>query len=346
MTITPQPVKGFTAIRLLTPLALLCLMAVFCGCGSSSGSFAETVNVTTFATSVKGKYTQPDSITSNSTNIFIGFSNGTPKDGSDPKATSTVVEYTMDGKVVTTWKPKGHNDGLKIDPTTGLLWSMQNEDGKPNLYIVDPATAAIIPYTFSTGDVSVCGGGYDDVAFLGGQVYMSCSNPAHNPNTDSAIVSVTLSGTTVNVSPVMAGDASAVNIVTGKTVTLNLQDPDSLKISPSGGLVLDSQDDAELIFVGNPGTASQTVQMLPLNFFGTPLKVDDTVFPTSPVGTILMADTGGDTIYRIQASDWPTSGFGVSAGPTSVNLVNLSTGSSSVVLMGLTSPHGMLFIPG
>jgi hypothetical protein len=344
---TLQSVKRwFAAIRLqsITPLTLLCLFAVLCGCGSSSGSFPELVHVTTFAKSKKGKYTQPDSITFNATNVFVGFSNGTAKDGSDGKS-STIVEYTMGGKVVTTFKVKGHNDGLKIDPATGLLWSMQNEDGNPNLVVIDVAAGTQTDYAFSSVP---CGGGFDDVVFDGGKVFMSCSNPAHNPNTDPAIVSVTLAGTTAVVSPVpvLLGNASAVNIVTGKTVTLNLQDPDSMILDPSGVLVLDSQADSEVIFITNPDSSSQTVRVLPITFFGAPTQIDDTVFPTSPGGTILVTDLGGDAIYRIRSGSFPTTGIGFSATGPEVSQLNLMTGALSVVINGLVSSHGEIFIPG
>jgi hypothetical protein len=329
--------------RRITSLIVLGLLAVLCGCGGSSpGSFAETVTVTTFAKSVTGKYTQPDSITFNATKVFIGYGNGVAKDGSDGKS-STIVEYTMGGKVVTTFQVKGHNDGLKIDPATGLLWAMQNEDGNPALEIIDVAAGTQTAYTFAAVP---CGGGFDDVVFDGGKVFMSCSNPAHNPNTDAAIVSVTLAGTTVNVSPVLAGNASAVNIVTHKTVTLNLLDPDSMILDPSGVLVLDSQADSELIFVTNPGSPGQTVKVLPITFLGNATQIDDTVFPTSAVGTILVADRDADMVFAIQGASFPTSGKGFSATGGAVSQLDLATGALSVVVSGLKSSHGMAFIPG
>ncbi len=81
---------------------MLSLLAVLPGCGSSSGSFAELVHVTTFAKSSQGKYTLPDSITFNSTNVFVGYGNGGAPDGSDGKSRA-FVEYTKNGKVVTTF---------------------------------------------------------------------------------------------------------------------------------------------------------------------------------------------------------------------------------------------------
>jgi len=344
MNSSPQVAQTWFAgrqLQRLTPLIMLGLLAGLCGCGNSSGSFAETVHVTTFAKSSKGKYTQPDSITFNADSVFVGYGNGVSTTGSDGKS-STVVQYTKSGKKVTTFKVKGHNDGLKIDPATGLLWAMQNEDANPNLVIIDVTTGTQTVYTFG---VNPCGGGYDDIVFDGGKVFVSCSNPANNPNTGAAIVSVTLAGTTATVTPVLMGNASAVNKVTGKTVTLNLQDPDSMILDPSGVLVLDSQADSELIFITNPDSPGQTVKVLPITFFGTPTQLDDTVFPTSPVGTILVADRDGETVYAIQGSSFPTSGSGFSATGSTVSQLNLATGALSVVVNGLVSSHGMAFIP-
>ena len=324
--------------------SLLLMLAALWGCGggSSSQPFAYSVKVTTFAKSVQGSYTQPDSITFNKTNVFIGFGNKVATDGSDGKS-STIVEYTMDGKKVQTFKVKGHNDGLKIDPASGLLWAMQNEDANPSLAIIDPASASQTVYSFGPNP---CGGGYDDIVFDGGQVFLSCSNPSNNPNTGAAIVSVTLSGTTASVTPVLLGDASAVNKVTGKSVTLNLQDPDSMILDPSGDVVLDSQADSELVFVSNPGTPSQAVKVLPITFLGAPTQLDDTVFPTSAVGTILIAGRDAETIWAMKSVGFPP-GSAFSATGDTVSQLNVATGALSVVLSTPgASTHGMAFIPG
>ncbi len=49
--------------------------------------------------------------------------------------------------------------------------------------------------------------------------------------------------------PVLQGNTSAVNTVTGKKTTLNLTDPDSLMVDNKGDVVLDSQADSEIITV-------------------------------------------------------------------------------------------------
>lgn len=71
--------------------------------------------------------------------VYIGYGNGVAKDGSDGKST-TIVKYKMNADVVTTFSVIGHNDGLRVNPRTKKLWALQNEDGNPNLAIIDPET--------------------------------------------------------------------------------------------------------------------------------------------------------------------------------------------------------------
>ncbi len=163
---------------------------------SVTASHGYTVN--TFANAPAGA-TQPDSIAVDGTNVYIGYQNGAAKDGSDGK-TSTIVQYNATGGVVHSFSVPGHNDGIKVDPATHLVWAMQNEDGNPNLVIIDPAAVTQTQETFAAPPAN--GGGYDDITFAAGKTYFSKSAPASNPNTAPAIVQATLSGTTVTVTPV------------------------------------------------------------------------------------------------------------------------------------------------
>jgi hypothetical protein len=142
---------------------------------------------------------------------------------------------------------------------------LQNEDANPNLVIIDPVAGTQTTYTFGP---TPHGGGYDDMAFRNGNVFISASNPSNNPNTGPAIVKAEISGTSVSVSPVLLGDANATDVRTGKPVTLNLLDPDSMIFDPVGDLVLDSQSDAELIIVRHPGFTDQSVFHLGLTLGG------------------------------------------------------------------------------
>src|SRR3984893_9422921 len=76
-------------------------------------------NISVFAGFARGsmKFLNPDSVEIDGSNVWVGFQNVTAKDGSDGK-TSTIVQYTMDGKLVKQYTVPGHNDGLRIDPKT------------------------------------------------------------------------------------------------------------------------------------------------------------------------------------------------------------------------------------
>ena len=250
-------VSGLGAFEKTAGFLLLSTLMLVGGCGSNDSTPPPALSV--LARSVTGSYTQPDSVTVDSNNhIFVGFGNGNAPDGSDGKS-NTIVEYTLQSKIVQKFTVKGHNDGLRINPADNTLWAMQNEDSNPSLVIINPATRAQTVYTFAANPTAH-GGGYDDIVFANGNVYFSASNPANNPNNEQAIVKATLSGTTVNVTPVINGNDTAVDRASGASVTLNLQDPDSMTVDPAGDLVLDSQADNELVFVLNPGSPSQSLR--------------------------------------------------------------------------------------
>jgi len=242
--------------RLTTPV--LALVTVILIGMLAAPVFAQTATapyqLSAFANSPKGS-SAPDSIAVLRDHVFIGYGDGHLPDGSDG-LNSEIVEYRMDGTIVHTYTVPGHSDGLKVDPSTQLLWALQNEDANANLVIINPETHEQKLYTFSS---AAHGGGYDDLVFRGCKVYISASNPANNPNTGPAIVSATLSGSTVEVKPVLHGNANAIDIPTDTTMQLNLQDPDSMTLDPQGNIVLDSQGDQELIIVSNPGASNQRV---------------------------------------------------------------------------------------
>jgi hypothetical protein len=252
----------------------------------------------------------------------------------------------MDGSVAYTYNVKGHNDGLKVDPRTHLLWAMQNEDSNPNLVIINPVTHEQKQYTFGP---TPHGGGYDDIVFLRDKVFISASNPANNPNNGPAIVSAKLEGSMVDVEPVLAGDASAIDIPTDATVTLNLQDPDSMTSDPLGNIVLDSQADQELIIVSHPSTDSQRVLRLPLSYVSstgtTPVEVDDTTFTTSTEGFILFADKSLNKVFKLSKKAFaPGAAYTAADGAQLVGTLDLTSGAITPIVTGLSSPGGMMFV--
>jgi hypothetical protein len=323
---------------------------IFCGVllagmmAAAQVTAAVPYTVSSFASGVAGTYTAPDSIAVSGGHVFIGYGNGIKPDGSDGKS-STIVEYKMNGAVVKTYSVVGHNDGLRVNPQTKQLWAMQNEDGNPNLVIIDPTTGTQTVYTFGP---TAHGGGYDDIAFRGNDVFFSASNPANNPNHGPAVVKGTITGSVVNVSEVLNASAIATNIPSDTPVTLNLQDPDSMIFNPLGDLVLDSQADAELVVVHHLGFTDQGVYRLKLTLKAAAVQVDDTVFATSSHGTILVSDrdAGAAGIIYAISKDIFSPGAAYSATPTSVGHLNFDTGVITNVVTGMVSPHGMAFVPG
>jgi hypothetical protein len=322
---------------------------IFCGvlltALTAAGQVTTSVpyTISTFATGVVGVYSQPDSIAVSGGYIYIGYGNGVAKDGTDGKS-STIVKYKMNGDVVTSFSVVGHNDGLRVNPHTKKLWALQNEDGNPNLAILDPKTGAQTVYTFAP---TAHGGGYDDIAFRGRDVFLSASNPSGNPNSAAAVVRATISGSMVNVTEVLNGSAVATDIPTDTPVTLNLQDPDSMVFNQFGDLVLDSQADGELIIVHHLGAINQSVYHLGLTLNGSSTQVDDTVVATSAHGTILVSDPDAGSagiVYAISRNIF-SPGAAYTAALTSVGALDFETGIITNVVTGLVSPHGMSFIP-
>ena len=138
-----------------------------------------------FTTGVTGQYTAPDSIAVYKDHVYIGYGDNNDPTGADGKS-NMIIEYNRAGRKVYSFTVKGHNDGLKLNPYTHKLWVMQNEDANPSLVVFDPETRQKQIYTFEA--TPAAGGGYDDITFHNGKVFLSASNPANNPNTEPAIV--------------------------------------------------------------------------------------------------------------------------------------------------------------
>ncbi|MGC1646495.1 MAG: hypothetical protein WA741_11750 [Candidatus Sulfotelmatobacter sp.] len=255
------------------------------------------------------------------------------------------MEYRKNGDVVKIYSVVGHDDGLRVNPQTKQLWALQNEDGNPNLIIINPTTGTQTVYTFGP---TPHGGGYDDMAFRGDNVFLSASNPANNPNFAPAVVKATISGSVVNVTEALNASAIATDIPTDSPLTLNLQDPDSMIFDPFGDLVLDSQADGELIIVHHLGYTDQSVYHLGLTLKGSATQVDDTIFATSTYGSILVSDRDAGAagiVYAISKNVFAP-GAAYTATPNSVGSLDFSTGVITNIATGLVSPHGMAFITG
>jgi hypothetical protein len=298
---------------------------------------------------------QPDSIVLWNDRVIVGFANRVAKDGTDGKS-STIVEFSLDGKVKRTFQVPGHNDGLRVVGDDDL-WALQNEDANPNLVVIELRTGQQKLYKFPPTPHK---GGYDDLVVKNGRVFITASNPdvsgTGGINVFPALVRASLSGDTVLVEPVLNGNDNATDITSGVTAPLNLLDPDSMTIDPRGNIVLDSQADSELVFIRHPFTAQQEVGLLKLSSsamgpMSATITVDDTAFAPNPKAFLLVTDVGNATdngvIYRI---DSPSFGFepGVaySASDTLglVGTLNLDNGFITPIVTGFDSARGLLFI--
>ena len=300
--------------------------------------------ISVFASST-ADYFGPDSLVADGKNVFIDYQNKTAKDCTD-KNTSTVVEYTMDGKVVKTFAVPGHSDGMRMDPTTKLLWVTSCEDGNPKFVTLDPASGTMTPYVFPATPHK---GGYDDVYFVNGKAYISASNPtldSSGNNTSPALDEMTLSSGQVVLTPVLQGKASATDTTKSPaaSVTLNLTDPDSLSVDNNGNLVLISQGDSEIVTISNPG-AKQSVSVMPV---GT--QLDDTVWPTSATGSLLVADGATGNTYWVKSSSFTVGGIYTQTPDDSgvagvLATVDSATGTVKPFAIGFGKPTGMVFVP-
>lgn len=298
---------------------------------------------------------KPNSIALVKGNVWIGYGNEGKPDGTQ-NAQSTIVEYDASGNVLRTLTITGHNDGLKLDPKTGNLWALQNEDGNTDLEVINPASGEMQRYTFQS---AAHGGGYDDVAFLRGAAYVSASNPtldqaqkSHGPS----LVRVALTSQhTITVTPVLSGTPTARDMRDGKATELNLTDPDSLLATPSGDLLLDSQGDGELVRLRHGSSMPADLWVLPL--MGG-VQVDDTTFVSAPHGYLLVSDTPANVVYKISAPDWtPGSVFSAMSGvdastnppspaiPGYVGELDMKSGALLPAVANMVAPHGMVFVP-
>jgi hypothetical protein len=313
-----------------------------------------------------GSTFKPDSIVRFGNSVFIGYQMaGDVKDGSVSGLTNTIVQYDLNGTSLKTYTVPGHVDGLMARSDTNELWAMANEDGNPELTIINLGTGTQKTYQ-ATVNPPLHGGGYDDMQLLNGVVYVSASNPTTPGAAGTAtVVSLTLNsnGTTFDVAPVLPADALAVDVTPSlggapnpsfnTMVALNLTDPDSLAIDSSGNLVLDSQADGKLVFITNPGP-SQTVSVLSLTLFndkdGPITPVDDSrwVPAPGPTMTFMLFTDASNTTYRLDATF--AKGDVYSNGQGQVMKLDTKTGHLTPVAVSignasaLQDPHGMVFI--
>ena len=325
--------------RIIAPSAAALLIAL-----GASAQAAPTASSSVFATGGPVGGTQPDSVTIGDGSVWVEYGNGADSTGAS--GSSTIVQYSPGGAVQHTYSIPGLVDGLKFNPVTGKVWALQNNDGNATLSIIDPTTHAVSgPLSYA---VTSTARGYDDVAFLGGKVYLSYTNPA---NPTDPVLQILNNGN----SP--TGTLTTTNILTVSQTGISVPDIDSLKSTPNGELVLTSEGDGPTTMnpigtfslISNPGTATQTVTNVPVaDASGRPSEgMDDVLFPGVTQGTLFVTDTPTNTVYEVKLTGLDPNTPIISLGTFGeVATVNPLTGIvETPLLTGLTAPHGLDFIP-
>jgi len=296
---------------------------------SHNAAHAALYNSYVFATGSNVNSTSPDSVTYGNGSIWVEYSNGAAS--SNYTGSSTIVQYSAFGAVQNTYSLGGNVDGLKYNPNTGLIWALQNQDGNSQLSTINPFTKTVSTYKYPSPNST--SRGFDDVAFIGNTVYMSQTNPA-SPS-DAVLVKLN--------DPNPATPLSFSTVLPGAGILAT--DPDSVKSTPTGGLILTGENDKALTFITNPGAPSQNASSVKLSgangaTIGSP---DDSIYATAASGTFYVTDSSTNTVYAINASGLtPNSSLFVSVG-NAFGSLDPATGVVTPILTG-TGLHGAEFV--
>jgi hypothetical protein len=325
----------------IVELSAVMMFALFV---SSLARAATVQSVAVFAQGTAVNATAPDSIAVADDSIWVSYANGA--DSTGLRGSSTVVQYSLRGVVRRTFQIAGSVDGLKVDPRTGLVWALQNQDGNSTLTLIDP-DEGITPNSPISYAVKSSTRGYDDVVFRGSRIFLSYTNPTGS--SDATIQMLTKGSNPLAVTTILTMGATGTNLATGqRNQPTSQSDPDSLKLTPFGDLQLSCGDDGQLVFVSHPGTDEQAVSFLQLlDQAGVPVSgLDDAVFATFQRGVFYLADTGNNRVLAITVSDLEVGSLFASVGSAKALVsVDLKTGKVSPLLVNLSCPHGLVFQP-
>lgn len=317
---------------------------------------AHVDSISTFATPPNGA-SGLDSITIAGKYVFVEYGNGVDSTRMVP-GNSTIIQYDKAGNFVHAYSIAGSVDGLKFNPETGMVWTLQNQDARSSLTLIDPNTQTIAAH-FDYANPSTSRG-YDDVVFKGQDVFLSYTNPTGNG--DPTIVKLLNGrspkpGDLLTTAPVLLDGTMGYDTVTGKIELIPQTDPDSLKLAANGDLIFSSNADGAIIDVQNPGTSKQAVAFTPIQ--GIPAGsvgnagLDDVIKPTATSGTFYISDARDGHVITVHVSGLDPNAYYASVGSLGAfGQVDENTGVFTALVSaenapGFTfgSPHGVVFVP-
>jgi predicted secreted protein len=315
----------------------------------NAAPFPQIGAIKTFQAPIDGS-SQPDSIAMADGSTFVEYGNGADSTGAG--GSSTIVQYDKAGKIEYSYSLPGSVDGLKLNPVTGELWALQNQDGNPTLTLIDPKTHTVsAPLSYANSSASR---GYDDVVFEGNKVFLSYTNPV-NPGDPTLVQLVQGDHPTglLTTKTVLSFGATGLDTVTGQIETVPQTDPDSLKTAPNGDLLLTSGNDGTIIDIHKAGTAQQSVSFT--NVAGVTsgnAGLDDVIKPDATSGTFTLTDTATNKVYSFHATGLNTNDYYASVGSLKAfGQVDPTTGAFTSLLsadnapgFNFSSPHGVSFV--
>jgi predicted secreted protein len=319
-------------------------------------AMAQVDSIKTFATT-PNNVAGLDSITIAGKFVFVEYGNNVDSTGAIP-GKSTIIQYDKAGNFVHAYAIEGSVDGLKYNPQTGMVWALQNQDGRSSLSLIDPKTQKVTAH-FNYANTSTTRG-YDDVVFDGKNVYLSYTNPTGNG--DPTIVKLLNGpnpepGDLLRTTPVLLDGAMGYDTVTGKMGLVPQTDPDSLKLAANGDLIFSSNADGAIIDIQNPGTAKQAIAFTPIQGIPTAsignAGLDDVIKPTATSGTFLISDAKDGHVLSVHVTGLDPNAYYASVGSLGAfGQVDENTGVFTALVSandapGFTfgSPHGVTFIP-
>lgn len=105
--------------------------------GTVAANAAPSYTTSIFATAPTGS-SGPDSVTVAAGSVWVSYDgNALSSDGSQPEGFSTVARYSLTGALQNTYQIAGDVDGLKYDPTAGLIWATRNQDANSSITLIN-----------------------------------------------------------------------------------------------------------------------------------------------------------------------------------------------------------------